>query len=123
MKHKPRLVLAEDEPSLCQFLGELLAGEYAVELALDGQQAWEAIQQQRPEVVLSNVHMPVLDGLALVLKVRNSTATATVPVLLLSAALAEPMSRAAMANAWLQKPFCPRELMDKLRQFSAGDRL
>ncbi len=115
---KPRLVLAEDEPSLCQFLHELLEGQYAVEPAMDGEQAWDAIQQARPDVVLLNVQMPVLDGLGLVRRMRGSSTTATVPILLLSGQLngsAVEEALAAGANGWLQKPFCLGELFSKLR--------
>lgn len=117
--HKPRLVLAEDEPSLCHFLGELLASEYAVELAMDGQQAWDAIQQARPDVVLSNVNMPELDGLALVRRMRSSPVTANVPVLLLSARAnraVQAEAAATGASGWMQKPFRLAELLAALRR-------
>ena len=120
---KPRLVLVEDEPSLCQFLSELLVSEYAVETAMDGEQAWEAILQKRPDVVLSNVNMPVLSGPALVQRIRELPATAAVPVLLLSAqpgTAARPGSGAA-ANGWMPKPFRLKELFAALRSLRYAD--
>lgn len=114
-------MLVEDEPSLCHFLGEVLAAEYVLEIAPDGEQAWLAIEQKQPDVVLANVNMPVLDGLALVRRMRGSAATASVPVLLLSARVGSSVSReglAAGANGWLQKPFRVRELLSTLRTLS-----
>ena len=120
--HKPRLVLAEDEPSLCLFLSELLSLEYTVETAMDGEQAWAAILQECPDVVLSNVNMPLLDGRALVQRMRGLPATAAVPVLLLSAesrAGARPES-AEGANGWIPKPFRLTELLATLRSLSCA---
>lgn len=123
LSHKPRLVLAEDEPSLCQFLSELLASEYAVETAMNGEQAWEAILEERPDVVLSNVDMPVLSGPALVQRMRELPATAAVPVLLLSAQLgvgAQP-GLAAGVDRWMPKPFRLTELLAALRSLRGTD--
>ena len=116
-----RLLLVEDEHSLRQFLGEVLAREYQVQTALDGEQAWQAIQRERPDVVLSNVNMPVLDGPGLVRRLRASSTTLTLPVLLLSARVDSATLRessAAGANGWMQKPFRLRELLETLRTLS-----
>lgn len=117
-------MLAEDEPSLCQFLSELLASEYAVETAMNGEQAWEAILEERPDVVLSNVNMPVLSGPALVQRMREMPATAAVPVLLLSAQLGPEAQQdlAAVANGWMPKPFRLEELFAALRSLTRADR-
>ena len=111
-------MVAEDEPSLCQFLGELLATDYLVELASNGEQAWDAIQQECPDMVLSNVDMPGLDGFDLVQQMRGQPATAAVPMLLLSAQVGrEAMEKglALGANGWLQKPFRVSELFSLLK--------
>lgn len=122
-EHRPRLVVAEDEPSLCQFLGELLETEYTVEIALNGEQAWEAIQQKPPNLVLANANMPVLDGLGLVQRMRGAAVTATVPVLVLSAQAGRAASEEALAagaDGWMQKPFRPGELLAALRALRGG---
>ena len=118
-----RLLLVEDEPSLCQFLGEVLAREYRVQTALDGEQAWAAIQQEPPDVVLSNVNMPVLDGPELVRRLRALPTTTAVPVLLLSARLYDATLQegfASGANGWMQKPFRLPELLEALRTLSSS---
>ena len=115
---KRRLLLVEDEPSLCHFLDELLEAEYVVETAFDGEQAWDSIQQERPDVVLSNVNMPVLDGVSLVQRLRASPATTTLPVILLTARLDHAVLEnglAAGANRLMQKPFRLEELLSTLR--------
>ncbi len=118
-----RRLLVEDEPSLCQFLGEVLAREYRVQTALDGEQAWATIQQEPPEVVLSNVNMPVLDGPGLVRRRRASPATTAVPVLLLSARIYDATLQegfACGANGWMQKPFRLPGLLETLRTLSSS---
>ena len=115
---KRKLLLVEDEPSLCQFLGELLATEYAVETVPSGEQAWVAIQQERPDMVLSNVNMPAGNGLELVRRMRNTPATATLPVLLLTARADYDTLRqgeAVGANGLVRKPFRLGELLTALR--------
>lgn len=112
------MVLAEDEPSLCQFLGELLEGEYAVETAMDGEQAWQAIEQEQPHLVLSNVDMPVLDGIGLLQRMRGSPATAAVPVLLISArvnTVGLEKGSTDSANGWVQKPFKLADFLSQVR--------
>ncbi len=89
---------------------------------MDGEQAWDAILQERPDVVLSNENMPVLDGRALVQRMRGLPTTVAVPVLLLSAescAGAQPGS-AEGANAWMPKPFHLNELFATLRSLSCA---
>ncbi len=115
---KRKLLLVEDEPSLCQFLGELLATEYAVETVPNGEQAWLAIQQGRPDMVLSNVNMPAGNGLELVRRMRNTPATAALPVLLLTARADHASlrtSEAVGANGLVRKPFRLGELLTALR--------
>ena len=94
-----------------------------MQTALDGEQAWATIQQEPPDVVLSNVTMPVLDGPGLVRRLRASLATTAVPALLLSARVYDATLQegfASGANGWMQKPFRFPELLEALRTLGSS---
>lgn len=116
---KPRLLLAEDESTLRQLLTEMLAGEYELLVAPDGERAWElARQEPPPDLVLSDLEMPGLNGIELTRRLRAQANTATVPIILLSAdnrlsVLQEGFE--AGADDYLLKPFRPAELFVRLR--------
>ena len=82
---KPRLLLAEDEPATREFLHEVLLAYYVVTVAVDGAQAIDAAWREPPEIVLSNVVMPGVDGVGLTRWLRANAHTATIPIILLSA--------------------------------------
>ena len=82
---KPRLLLAEDDPAMRDYLCEMLHPEYEVQAVEDGEAAWEALGGELPALVLSDVFMPRLDGLGLVRRLRSDARTAKLPFLLLTA--------------------------------------
>ena len=119
--HKPRLLLAEDETSTREFLHEILLAHYAVTVALDGAQAIDAAGREPPDLVLSNVVMPGVDGIGLTLWLRANAHTATVPIILLSADNQMDTLRRGLkagANDYLLKPFRPHEVLTRLDNWS-----
>lgn len=113
-RHKPRLLLAEDETSTREFLREILLPHYRVTVVLDGAQGIDAAGREAPNLVLSNVVMPGLDGVGLTRWLRANAATATVPIILLSADnQTDTLQRGleAGANDFLLKPFRPHEVL------------
>lgn len=116
---KPRLLLAEDEPTLRQLLTELLRAEYELQVAPNGERAWEmAVQGSPPDIVLSDVEMPGLSGIELTRRLRAQSCTAAVPIVLLSANNRLPTLLEGLevgADDYLLKPFRPSELLARLR--------
>lgn len=115
---KPRLLLAEDDPSSLELLREILQFDYALEVATDGAQAWEAAQREPPDLVLSDVLMPSLDGIELTRRLRDHARTATAVIILLTASSENEMllaGLAAGADDYLTKPFGPPQLLARLR--------
>ena len=115
---KPRLLLVEDQPSEWIFFGDMLSAEYDVKVAMNGEEAWEAVQLQLPDVILSDVLMPVLDGVGLAQRLRADARTAQVPLILMTASNKKDLPalglEAGMAEL-LFKPFNLAELLDRLR--------
>ena len=118
ISRKPaRILVAEDNADMRQYITRLLQEHYAVTAVGDGQTALEAVRKSRPDLVLSDIMMPRLDGLGLLRELRSNAETATIPVILLSArageeARIEGISR--QANDYLVKPFSARELFARV---------
>jgi len=97
---------------------------YDVRVASDGQQAWELIQAEMPDILVTDVQMPRLDGLGLVKRLRENPATHDLPVLMLTAKGYE-LSHTELAEQWqvasvLSKPFSPRELVELIERTLAS---
>ena len=88
---------------------------YDVRIARDGQEGWELILQDPPDVLVTDVQMPRVDGLELSRRVRNHPATKNLPIVMLTAKGFE-LAAPELLEAWrvshiLAKPFSPRELV------------
>lgn len=110
---RPTVLLVEDNSDLRSFLEEGLRDSYRVFTAPDGEAGWERCLELLPDVVISDVMMPRLDGLSLCQRIRESPATNHVAVLLLTARASvdrriEGLSTGA--NDYLGKPFHFEEL-------------
>jgi DNA-binding response OmpR family regulator len=86
-----------------------------VRTARDGQEAWELILKETPDIVVTDLQMPRVDGLELVSRIRAHEATRHLPVIMLTAKGFE-VSRTELATQWgifkvMAKPFSPRELV------------
>jgi len=111
------IVLADDNADMRRYLLRLLADRYEVHAVADGSQALEATRRLRPALVLADVMMPRLDGFGLLRAIRDDSALAGTPVILLSARAGEE-SRVeglqADADDYLVKPFSARELLARV---------
>jgi len=114
-----RVLLCDDEIHiLCAAEFKLKRAGYDVQTANDGQEAWEAIRQQKPDILITDCQMPRMDGLELVRKVREAPETADLPIFMLTAKGYE-LSHDELAKKWnvmavIAKPFSPRELLQKV---------
>jgi light-regulated signal transduction histidine kinase (bacteriophytochrome) len=96
----------------------LLGRHYDVAVVADGRAALEAVQARMPDLVVSDVMMPNLDGLGLVRELRTDPTTASLPVILLSARAGEDPSIEGLdagADDYVAKPFSARELLARVR--------
>src|SRR5207253_1387222 len=113
-----RVLVADNNSDLRTFLTSLLAPHYDVQAVADGREALAAVQTQKPDLILSDVMMPNLDGLGLVRALRANPETRTLPVILLSARAGQEASLeglAAGADDYLVKPFTSQELLARVR--------
>ncbi|NOT64088.1 MAG: PAS domain S-box protein, partial [Acidobacteria bacterium] len=112
-----RILLADDNADMRDYVRRLLSANYEVEAVADGEAALTAARVRLPDLVLSDVMMPRLDGFGLLQALRADARTATIPVILLSARAGEE-SRVegleAGADDYLIKPFSARELLARV---------
>jgi serine/threonine-protein kinase PpkA len=112
------VLVVEDDDAIRNNIARLLQLEgYDVTAAANGAWGLEQARAQRPEVVISDVNMPGMDGFALVEALRGDAALATTPVMLLTALDDRASMRRGMkagADDYLAKPFTRTELLDAL---------
>lgn len=112
-----RILLADDNTDMRDYVKRLLSQYYDVEAVGDGIAALEAIAQQMPDLILTDVMMPRLDGFGLLRELRSALHTQELPIILLSARAGEE-SRVegleAGADDYLIKPFSARELLARV---------
>lgn len=112
-----KVLLCDDEVHILRAAEfKLSRAGYEVRCACDGEQAWQEIERDRPDVVVTDLQMPRLNGLGLARRVRETVATRDLPVIMLTAKGYE-LARDRVIDEMrfvtlLTKPFSPRELLE-----------
>jgi signal transduction histidine kinase len=112
-----RILVADDNADLREYLTRLLSERYHVEAVADGAAALQAAHRCPPDLVLADVMMPALDGFELLRALRADLGLATLPVILLSARAGEEATLEGLAqgaNDYLVKPFSAREVLARI---------
>ncbi|MGA2813750.1 MAG: PAS domain S-box protein [Candidatus Acidiferrum sp.] len=115
---RPHVLVADDNADMRLYLVRLLAERYDVRAVPDGQAALDAARERPPQLVLTDVMMPRLDGFALVRELRADPQTRTIPIILLSARAGEESRVKGLekgADDYLIKPFSARELLTRVQ--------
>jgi PAS domain S-box-containing protein len=114
---RSRVLLAEDNADMRDYVRRLLQARYEVTAVSNGEEAVQAALANPPDLVLTDVMMPVLDGFGLLQALRSHQRTKVLPIILLSARAGEE-SRVegldAGADDYLVKPFTARELLARV---------
>lgn len=111
--HRATVLIVDDNADMRDYIGRLLSAHYELLFAADGEEAARMAAQHLPDLVLTDVMMPVLDGVGLVKRLRDDERTRTVPVIMLSARAGEEARIAGLesgADDYLTKPFTAAEL-------------
>lgn len=112
------VLVAEDNPDVQRYVRSVLGDVFEVQTVADGAEALRAIERRVPDVIVSDVMMPNMDGFELVRRVKSVPRLARIPIVLLTAragidAAVEGLD--AGADDYLAKPFAPRELLARVR--------
>jgi PAS domain S-box-containing protein len=114
---RPWVLVAEDNDDLRQFTMEVLATSFSVVGVANGAAAWRELGKRRFDVVVSDLMMPELDGLALTAKIKAHHALCTLPVILVTARGGDGKAKVGLdagADDYVSKPFSPEELLARV---------
>lgn len=112
------ILLAEDNADLLKYLSECLNGQYTIIEARDGQRGYELAIEHIPDLIISDLMMPKLDGLEMCEKIKHHEKTNHIPVLMLTAKTDHESKLRGLetgADDYLAKPFDVKELKIKIR--------
>jgi PAS domain S-box-containing protein len=113
-----RILIVDDNADMRDYLRRLLDPYFTVVLAINGEDALVKIEDFPPDLVLSDIMMPVMDGTSMLKHIRANTVTTRLPVIFLSARAGEEariFGLEAGADDYLVKPFSAAELLTKVR--------
>ena len=115
----PVLLIVEDNKDVCDYLQSLLENEYSIQMAENGKIGLERAGELIPDIILSDVMMPEMDGISMLSELKKDIRTSHIPVIMLTAK-ADIASRLegleTGAEAYLEKPFNKEELFIRLRK-------
>lgn len=112
----PKLLIVEDNQQMQQFLVDLFADLYIVHTANNGEEGYNRACSEQPNLILSDVMMPVVDGLEMCRRLKSNEETSHIPVVILTAKSSEQLklfSTKLGADEYISKPFDPEYLKSR----------
>ena len=125
-KNRMRILIAEDEEEILSYLKEELEREYRIVMCKNGKEAYDTILADAPDLVISDIMMPEMDGLSLCRKIKQNTNVNHVPVILLTAKSKPEDTMEGMAtgaDAYMVKPFNTELLKSTIANLIANRKL
>ncbi len=116
---KPSLLIVEDDEQLKQYLIRLLGNQYFVKSAGNGKEALQMVEREPPDLVLTDLMMPEMDGTELTNHLKNHLETSHLPVIMLTAKASPEQKIEGIetgADAYIEKPFDPDYLRVRIRK-------
>ena len=117
-KDRSVILIVEDNTDMREYLKSLLNNDYHILTAANGIEALRLIQADLPNLIISDIMMPEMDGLALLKKLRSSEKTLRIPIILLSARSGNEATVQGLnegADDYLTKPFSSKELIARVQ--------
>jgi two-component system, cell cycle response regulator DivK len=117
-----RILVVEDQEDNRQIVRDLLSTttDYEVAEAENGQEALAAVARQRPDLILMDIQLPIMDGYEATRRIKADPALRAIPIIAVTSyALSgdEEKARAAGCDDFVPKPFSPRQLLAKIRKY------
>lgn len=126
MADKKQILLIDDDPDFVEAVKVIVEnGGYAVEVAYDGQEGLEAAAEKKPDLIVLDVMMPVMNGHEACAKFKADEATKEIPIILLTA-VADRVTTSTYthrdmleseAEDYMPKPVEPKELLDRIQSW------
>ena len=116
-----RILVVEDQEDNRQIVRDLLtANDYEMTEAENGEEALAAVAKDRPDLILMDIELPVLDGYEATRRIKADPSLSSIPIIAVTSYASsgdEEKARAAGCNDFVPKPFSPRQLLAKIRQY------
>ncbi len=116
-----RILVVEDQEDNRQIIRDMLgATDYEITEAENGEQALAAVTKQRPDLILMDIQLPIIDGYEATRRIKADPALKSIPIIAVTSyALSgeEAKARAAGCDDYVPKPYSPRHLLAKIRQY------
>lgn len=126
MSEKKKILLIDDDPDFVEAVKVIVeAGGYDVKIAYDGQEGLEAVAEEKPDLIVLDVMMPVMNGHEACAKLKENKDTAEIPVILLTA-VADRVTTSTYthrdmleseAEDYMPKPVEPKELLELIKNW------
>jgi two-component system cell cycle response regulator DivK len=117
------ILVVEDQEDNRQILRDLLkSADYEMIEAENGEEALAAVATRRPDLILMDIQLPMLDGYETTRRIRADPAMQSIPIIAVTSyALSgdEAKARAAGCDDYVTKPYSPRQLLAKVREYLA----
>ena len=115
------ILVVEDQEDNRQIMRDLLtANDYEMTEAENGEEALAAVAKDRPDLILMDIQLPVMDGCEATRRIKANPSLSSIPIIAVTSyALSgdEEKARAAGCSDFVPKPFSPRHLLAKIRQY------
>jgi len=126
MAEKKKILLVDDDPDFVEAVKVIVqSGGYDVKVAYDGKEALEAVKQEKPDLIVLDVMMPVMNGHETCARLKDNKDTAKIPIILLTA-VAERVTTSTYthrdmleseAEDYMPKPVEPTELLELIKSW------
>jgi len=120
---KKKVLIVDDEEPIRQLVSNILAKDYTVLVAIDGEEAINMARRQKPDLILMDILMPKVDGFTACSTINQDPATRDIPVVMLTGIdyeLNKKLSREIGAQGYITKPFSPEDLRATVGRFLKG---
>jgi len=120
---KKKVLIVDDKEPIRQLVSSILAKDYTVLVAIDGEEAVNMARRQKPDLILMDILMPKVDGFTACYTINQDPATRDIPVVMLTGIdyeLNKKLSREIGAQGYITKPFSPEDLRATVGRFLKG---
>ncbi len=113
-----RILVVEDQEDNRQIIRDMLAGtDYEIMEAENGELALAAIAKQRPDLILMDIQLPIMDGYTATRCIKADPALRSIPIIAVTSYVEVEKAQAAGCDEYVPEPYSTRQLLAKIRQY------
>ncbi len=113
-----RILVVEDQEDNRQIIRDMLSTtDYELTEAENGEQALAAVAKQRPDLILMDIQLPIMDGYETTRRIKADPSLKSIPIIAVTSYVEEQKAQAAGCDEYVPEPYSPRQLLAKIRQY------